>query len=218
VAIEIPAAARDELARVISGLEPKISGAKWAPPENIHCTLSFLGSVADERVPEISAAIGSAVAGLVDFPTHLEALGAFPSRKRARVVWAGLADSAGGIATVADAVQSALEGVGFKREKRRFTPHLTLARLKIPRAVVLDYDMQPVRFNVDRVTLFESKLGRPHARYSAVATFREVGTGSHRCNSVPPGAYTRPEGPADRKETLWTLNGGPAWTETRPWR
>jgi 2'-5' RNA ligase len=141
------------------------------PPENIHCTLSFLGRVEDARVLDVSSAIGGAVTDLVDFPTHLETLGAFPSQKRARVVWVGLADQAGGIASVADAVQGSLERLGFEREKRAFTPHLTLARLKTPRAVDLSYDLEPVRFQVDRVTLFQSTRGRPNARYEALATF-----------------------------------------------
>lgn len=173
VALDLPAVVKDELARAIETLRPAVEGARWVPRDNLHVTLSFLGNVADERVPEISAAIGEAAAGLVDFTTHLEGIGAFPSERRARVVWAGLADPAGGIATVAEAVISAMEGCGFAREKRPFAAHATLARLKVPRPLppLAPVDLDPTPFPVDRITLFRSHLGRPAPRYEALATF-----------------------------------------------
>ena len=152
-------------------MQPCIENASWTPSQNLHCTLSFLGAVDDARIPAISDALGAAVAELVDFPTHLSGLGAFPSRGRARVIWAGLADDAGGIATLADSVHEVLRALGFERQQRRFRAHVTLARLRAPRRVDLDADVEPVRFSIDRITLFESQLGQPHAVHTALATF-----------------------------------------------
>ena len=172
VAVELPGAVKDELARAAEQLRARIANASWPPRENLHLTLAFLGSVDEARVVAISDGLASAVSELVDFTTTLTELGAFPSKRRARVVWAGLADAAGGLRGLADAVGTTLEPVGFEREKRAFQPHVTIARLRHQGPVDLDgVQIAPMRFPVERITLFESTLGRPSARYDAVATF-----------------------------------------------
>ena len=162
---------KDELGRAIDQLEQHVAGARWVPKENIHLTLAFLGRVDDQRIGVISSAIGEAVQGHVDFGVRLGELGAFPSTRRARVVWAGLDDPTQGIAGLAGSVGEAMEGLGFPREKRAFAPHVTLARLKTPGRVELDATLEPVPFAVERISLFESRLGRPHAVYTELTTF-----------------------------------------------
>lgn len=172
VALDLPGRVKDALARVIDELRPLAPKAKWVPRENLHLTLAFLGETPEERLAEISGAIAGAVSELVDFRTHLEGAGVFPSPRRARVLWVGLADAAGGIAALADAVSAALEPLGFSRESRPFVAHLTLARLREPAPLAvpgLELDSTP--FQVERVTLFRSHLARPAPRYSALATF-----------------------------------------------
>src|SRR5437867_6787648 len=138
VAVELPGPVRDELTRVAEELRARIENASWPSRENLHLTLSFLGSVDEERVAPISDALSSAVSSLVDFTTVLTEVGAFPSKRRARVVWVGLADPAGGLAGLASAVAASLEPLGFEREKRAFHPHVTLARLRVQRPVDLE--------------------------------------------------------------------------------
>jgi len=162
---------KDELARAIASLEQHVAGARWVPKENIHLTLAFLGRVDDERVADVSGAVGDAVAKHVDFTVRLGELGAFPSAKRARVVWAGLDGPTNGLAGLADSVGESLEPLGFPRETRAFRPHVTLARVKNPAPVRLDEMLSPISFRVERISLFESKLGRPHAVYSELITF-----------------------------------------------
>ncbi|MFN2613346.1 MAG: RNA 2',3'-cyclic phosphodiesterase [Actinomycetota bacterium] len=171
VAIELPADARDAVVDVIDRLRAHNAYASWTPRENLHCTLSFLGDIADDRVAAVSEAVGDSVRDMVDFPTHLTDVGGFPSNAKPRVVWIGLDDGAGGIAALADAVRSSLVPLGFEAEHRRFRAHVTLARLRDPRACDLSVAVEPVRFLVDRVVLFESRLGRPHAVHAPVATF-----------------------------------------------
>lgn len=171
VALALPAAVKDELARVIGVLEEKIAGARWVPRDNLHLTLAFLGRFDDERVGEVSAAVAGAVQGHVDFGVRLGELGAFPSMRRARIVWAALEDPTSGLAGLADSVGEALQPLGFPREVRAFTAHVTLARIKKPARVSLDGPMEPISFQVERIGLFQSKLGRPHAVYTELATF-----------------------------------------------
>jgi 2'-5' RNA ligase len=171
VALALPAAVKDELGRAIDSLEQHVAGARWVPKENLHLTLAFLGRVDDGRVGEISSAIAGAVQGHVDFNVRIGELGAFPSAKRARVLWAGLDDPTRGIAGLAESVGEALEPLGFPREKRAFAAHVTLARMKSPRSVDLNAMLEPISFPVERISLFESRLGRPNAVYSELTTF-----------------------------------------------
>ena len=167
----MPPPVRAELARVIGDLTGDIPSARWVPVQNIHLTLSFLGRVDESRIPEVSGALASSVSDYVDFTVRLDELGAFPSQRRARVLWAGLADPTRGLSAIAESVVSALESIGFPREARAFTPHVTMARLKVPRPVTLSVVPAPVPFPVERISLFESHLQRPAPVYEEIATF-----------------------------------------------
>ena len=133
--------------------------------------MAFLGRVEEDRIPTISGAIATAVQDHVDFTVRLGALGAFPSVRRARVIWAGLDDATGGLAGLADSIGDVLESLGFAREKRAFQPHVTLARLRSPKPVELTVTPSPLPFPVERISLFESRLRRPAPVYEELATF-----------------------------------------------
>lgn len=141
------------------------------PEDNFHVTLGFLGWVADERVQPISEALGRAVAGLLAGVATLAGLGAFPSTRRARVVWAGVRDPSGVVASTAAAAAEAMLEAGREPERRPFHAHVTLCRLRTPRAVAFPdgVDVPAVPVPVDRVTLFRSHLGRPAPRYEPLA-------------------------------------------------
>jgi 2'-5' RNA ligase len=172
VALELPKVVRAELARLEGALEPRVPNAKWVPAHNLHLTLAFLGWADPERVPDISAAVASAVEGQVDFTSRLAELGAFPSFRRARVLWVGLDDSTGGIAGLASAVSEAVARIGFPQEERPFSAHVTLARLRVPAAVDPGGSVvEQLSVPIERVTLFRSKLGKPSPRYEEIATF-----------------------------------------------
>jgi 2'-5' RNA ligase len=100
---------------------------RWLPPENVHLTLKFLGEVSEERVPQVTAAVAEAVAGVRAFEMTVSGFGAFPSVKRPGVVWAGI-EASEALQSVYERVEAALEPLGFPRESRPFRPHLTIGR------------------------------------------------------------------------------------------
>ena len=171
VALALPSTVREELESVIGRLTTDVLGARWVPAQNIHLTLAFLGRVDASRIPAVSEAIASAVSGHVDFTVRLGELGAFPSQRRARVLWAGLDDPTGGLTALADSVQGTLEPLGFPREARAFAPHVTIARLKVPRPVTLSVTPAPIPLAVERISLLESHLQRPAPVYEELAIF-----------------------------------------------
>ncbi len=171
VAVDLPATVKDELDHAIAELRPSLPAARLVPRDNLHLTVSFLGEVGDERVAGIVAALRDGVDGTVPFPARLAGSGAFPSARRARVLWAGLEAADDRLASVTNACIRALEPLGFPFESRPWTAHVTLARLRQPGDVtgVLPLALEPVAFQIEAVTLFRSRLGRPAPRYEAIA-------------------------------------------------
>lgn len=172
--LELPGEIKDELGALIERFRPSAPNAKWVPRDNLHLTFSFLGEVAEERVGEVAAAIRDAAAKMAGpIGTALAGSGAFPSPRRARVVWVGLQDTERRLAGAADATASALEPIGFPREKRTWTAHLTLARLREPGNVanLLSEPIPHPSFDVEAVTLFRSRLARPAPTYEVLERF-----------------------------------------------
>lgn len=171
VAIDIPDDARTALTEVEEELRRVSPPAKWVRPEGLHLTLKFLGYVDPERLPDLTAALTGAVSDFGRFAYRLESVGAFPSVRRGRVVWAGVGEGAADCVRLAELVDEAFKPLGFEPEKRAFTPHITLARYKVPArlddaALTAAARLLPDKtLAADRVTLFESRLKPSGATY-----------------------------------------------------
>ncbi len=174
VGIDMPAAIKDATAALIERIRPWASDAKWVPRDNLHVTLSFLGEVKEERLPELESALTKAAASVPGpIPTAPQGSGAFPSARRARVLWVGLEDEGGKLAGLAAAVTAALEPLGFLPEKRAWAAHLTLARFRVPgdARALLEEPVPGDAFEVAETTLFRSKLARPAPAYEPLRRF-----------------------------------------------
>jgi len=179
VAVRTSDDALDAIDTAVARARRELVGPRWATRDQWHITLQFLGNVAD--VDAVAGALGGA-GHAAGFPARLGAAGAFPSRSRARVVWAGLDEGAVGCTAVARVVGEALAPLGFEVEKRPFRPHVTVARLRVPApvhpavdalAAVLE-ERSPV-FVVEDFVLYESHLGRGGAQYTEVCRVRLAG-------------------------------------------
>lgn len=181
VALEIPSAVRENLATLmteLNALEKQSSGkkARWVRPENLHVTLKFIGETALDKLKGIVAALSTVRSGQ---PAELRfrGLGFFPNEKRPRVLWAGIAASPN-LAAIAGDIEQQLEPLGFPREKRDFTPHLTLARFNPPG--LSETLRAAVRENAERdfgalgagdFHLIESQLKPSGAEYTTLHSF-----------------------------------------------
>ena len=171
----LPDEVRAAAARAIEALTPRIAprlgtgiGPRWVPAENLHATVAFLGetSAADAVVDAVTAA----AAPWAPVSLRLEGLGAFPSARRARVLWAGLGGDVAAMTGIAAAVSRVLEPLGFESEARPFRPHVTLARLPAPGRIDFGaVSVGPVPFSADGLSIFRSHLGRPAPRYERIA-------------------------------------------------
>ncbi len=104
----------------------------WIAAENLHLTLKFLGHVAMTQVDAISSALAAVAAEADAFDVTVHGLGAFPSPTRPRVVWAGARSGAIAVAGLAGRVDDVLAPLGFAREDRPLTAHITLGRVREP--------------------------------------------------------------------------------------
>lgn len=115
----------DELGQLRADLKP-------VEPENLHFTLSFLGEIAESARPDIDDALQDATRGAAPFALGLQGVGAFPSARRPRVVWAGVADPRP-VSELAVRVRAALAARGLPQDEKGFRAHLTLARVRSER-------------------------------------------------------------------------------------
>ena len=131
VAVTLPSEAREAIARLIHALRAAdVSGVRLVDPDGVHLTLKFLGNVDSSRVPTLTDALDAVGKGSVPFALHLRDVGVFPDRRSPRVPWAGVSGDTDALAALARRVDDACANMGFPREQRPFSPHLTLARLR----------------------------------------------------------------------------------------
>ena len=161
VALEVPPGVRTAVAAAFAPWRASLPGVRWVRPENFHITLRFLGPVRPELVEDAGSAVAVAAATIAPFVSKLDAVGAFPSPARARVLWAGLDDRPGRMAALALALDAALAPT-FGHEARALRPHLTVGRCDPPAHLPATFEatpLDPVPFEVGRAALFESVAG-----------------------------------------------------------
>ena len=166
VAVEIPEDVKRTVASAIAPWHERFPKARWPPQENWHATLVFLGRTWPRLRPWVEEQVAAVAHRTVPFEARIEGLGAFPSPRRARVLWAGIAGD-GAPAALAGAVAAALADE-FPPESRPFHAHLTVARSDPPIALPDEFALTPLAsepFRVDRLVLFQSHLRRPAPVY-----------------------------------------------------
>jgi 2'-5' RNA ligase len=177
VAAEIPESIRRGLEALRRDLEEAPLPVRWVRAEAVHVTLKFLGEAAPERERPIQESLAIAAGSSVPFELEAAGLGTFPERGAPRVVWVGLRGDLDAAARLQQAVEEALEPLGFPRETRVFRPHLTLGRVKGPgrggwRARFETRAADAFgRFRVGECVLFQSHLGPDGAVYEARGRF-----------------------------------------------
>jgi 2'-5' RNA ligase len=132
VALVLPVSHREALAFACE--EGKRGGVRWVAARNVHLTLKFLGEVEEDKAEALKTALGAVAAASPPVTLSLAGRGCFPNARAPRVVWLGVGAGAAEVTALAEAVDEATSALGFEREKRRFKPHLTIGRLKKPKA------------------------------------------------------------------------------------
>ncbi len=129
-AIELNKEIAEGIRKVQERLRGQVTGVRWVRPEGIHLTLKFLGEVDPDRIEEIVRTVEEGVEGLSPFTVRIRGGGGFPNVKNPRVIWIGVDDQGDSLRELQARVERGVEGLGFKREERVYTPHLTVGRLR----------------------------------------------------------------------------------------
>ncbi len=149
---------------------------KPVAPANYHITLKFLGETAPETFRALRDEFSTLRPGVAALPATLRGLGAFPGLRKPQVLWCGLDCDRDAVQGLQAMMEDLSERHGFRRDVRRFTPHLTLARLRREAGMppdLADYfaahrDALFGESRFDRVVLFRSDLGREGPTYTAM--------------------------------------------------
>lgn len=169
VAITLDEPVRRALVKLLAELRPRSRDVRWSSDHQLHVTLKFLGEVDPEDIQAISSVVTAAAAEVEPFDIRLTRLGVFPNERECRVLWCGVADEAEGTRRWVELADPFFEDLGIRPEGRRFTPHITLGRMKGPAGKaeirkLLQTAAVPAApaMGVSEVTLFESEL-RPES-------------------------------------------------------
>jgi 2'-5' RNA ligase len=165
----------DESARAEPQDRARDDGIRWVRRENFHLTLFFLGpAVARERLWAVADALGVIAAATAPFTIAARSVGAFPNPSRPQVIWVGLDGDA--LIALAARVAAAVKRCGFAPERRAFTPHLTIGRIRSMRSARrLEHSLREAANSsfgvslVDRMILYRSETGPTGSSYHELA-------------------------------------------------
>lgn len=170
LAIELPAVCKEGLAKIRSD----IAGARWVPLEQLHLTLAFLGEVDADAAVRLGEALAKVEAK--EFTLAFTGAGCFPNRHQPRVLWAGLSKELR-LTSLAAAINAVVRGCSIPMEERPFSPHITLARLKLPclrevtEFLASNSSIEIAPFVVREFTLFQSRLRQHGAVHLPLRSF-----------------------------------------------
>ena len=170
VAIDFPQEIIKELTSICFG----VPGAGWTPEEQLHLTLRFIGEVDGVLFKEIKEDLKNVEGN--SFSMRLKGLGHFPPRKAPRVLWAGI-ETNDTLVQLRNRVNSVLVRLGLEPEHRKYSPHVTIARLKnTPITKVTDFLavnglFSAGPFEVSKFSLYSSVLTQKGAIHNIEASY-----------------------------------------------
>ncbi len=183
LAFELPLEIKNIVARVSGELRQSTLNPRWVKVDNIHLTVVFMGSIETEDTPAITRVVREVCQTYGPFDISIKGIGCFPNRRSPRVLWLGLDGDLEPMSEFRDALQGHLKGFGIKEEKRKFKPHLTLARFRKPKKMdakedqfLSNYeDISSAVCSLKELILFKSDLKPTGAVYTKVESWPLTG-------------------------------------------
>ncbi|HEV2884553.1 MAG TPA: RNA 2',3'-cyclic phosphodiesterase [Pyrinomonadaceae bacterium] len=177
-AVELPLDLRERMMDHVHELRSSIPNARasWNRIENLHLTVKFLGNVDTRRVDDILAAALQAAMSVAPFEIKVGGCGSFSQRGSPRVLWTGIDDLESGMKRLYQALEDAMEAIGFARESRPFHAHITIARIRVgddnARRLAerhRELPFSPAVVKVNSLAVIRSILGTEGSRYITLA-------------------------------------------------
>lgn len=176
-AINLPDSVHERFRQHVARLKEIAPHSKvgWIQDNNIHLTLKFLGATQQSRVLFLSQAAARAVDGRAPFKIVIEQAGSFPNTGAPRVLWIGVSDESGELTALQRQFEDECVRQGFDKEDRPFHPHLTFARLRLPRdgralaAAHKEMGFEPIEVVVSALNVIRSELSSKGAKYTVIS-------------------------------------------------
>jgi 2'-5' RNA ligase len=175
IAIAIDTGAKEKILCIIDNLKKSNADVKWADENQLHLTLKFLGDIDEALIQKISATLSSISSNFQIFTLTFSEIGWFPNINNPRVIWLGIEKGTEPLIALNEILETELEKIGFKRDGRKFTPHLTLARIRTQKNITsltkLINDTNPQiqnEFKIDKLILYQSTLTPKRAIYTPI--------------------------------------------------
>ena len=177
IAVEIDDEVRDRAVALQTDLAKTGAEVKWVEPDSMHVTLLFLGEVDDRELHSVCRAVTGVAAKVPAFALAVASVGAFPTPRRPKVLWAGVTEGAEELRVLHGKLEERMLDLGcYRTEERGYTPHLTLGRVKgaadgealapeLPKRMAWSGG----RTAVTEVTVFSSELERDGPVYTVLA-------------------------------------------------
>ena len=175
--LDLPAEVVGNLEELLRRLKPS-ARIHWSPPANLHVTTKFIGEWPEARLGELTGALAG-MPSRPAIPVNVRQVGFFPNPRSPRIFWCGV--DARGLDLLAADTDAATSALGIESEKRAYSPHLTLARIKE------QVDLQPLRkavaalkslefgsFEARSFFLYRSTLKPTGSVYTKLAEFRLI--------------------------------------------
>ena len=182
LALAVPPEVRREIGRAQARLQRNSPPGtiRWAPLDQFHITLKFLGDVPAEHVTALQTSLGPVCAACPALQLSAEGIGFFPNARKPRVIWAGARDTGGRLGDLHGRIEEALRWLAPNELPEKFAGHITLGRLKpgghagIPKLIELARNLRERHFGewrADQVELVRSELTPVRAEHTAMAAF-----------------------------------------------
>ncbi len=172
IAVDLPQEIKQKIDAVSSSLRNYGGRVSWVRAANLHLTMKFLGEIDDGLLPDLKRALQQQISQIPRFQFSLKDLGAFPNFHKPRVIWIGIDSGVEELTDLAIKVDEATHSLGFEKENRPFSAHLTIARVKDPRTVTdLIAEVQNTLFesepiHAEEVIIMKSQLTPRGAIYT----------------------------------------------------
>lgn len=178
IALDLPKEVKTYLSQIIEDMKSKGANVKWVKADNIHLTMKFLGNTEPSKVDSIIESLNKAIHFTKPIETNLSLLGGFPNLTKPRVIWIDIEKNRELIINTAKDIESTLIDIGFEIENKKFTPHLTLGRVKdLKNFDNLDSYLQNLQlksfdFNFESLSLIKSTLTQHGPIYKKLHTIQ----------------------------------------------
>jgi 2'-5' RNA ligase len=188
IAIELPTSLQDQIGQRQQILKTRLRAdglerlVRWTAVEKMHLTLRFLGETDEMQRRSVAMSLETIVAAHPPFSLGLDILGCFPNCHRPSVIWLGMRGDLEPLSALQARIEEAARAAGFEADKRPYTPHLTIARIrrqagsqarrKLGQALQdTPLPAPPPPFTVDRIAFIQSVLKPSGAVYTALGRY-----------------------------------------------